>query len=137
GGNAANNAVGTKRLGIKVAPILTLGDDTISNQIVETFIKEGVDTSFIYRQKDTATNYSTAIVVGGERTIMTCKPEKTHRFPEEFPHTPWIYLTSLGDGFEAIYKQVSEVMKINPQLKLACNPGSREIRSGVDSLKGI
>ncbi len=137
GGNAANNAVGTRRLGVKVAPILTLGDDNISNQIVETFIKEGVNTSYVYRQRGTATNYSTAIVVGGERTIFTYKQDKKHQFPEEFPVTNWIYLTSLGDDYTEIYKRVVEIVGKNSQIKLAFNPGTREIKAGVDAMSEV
>src|SRR4030067_3781989 len=49
GGNAANNAVGTKRLGVKSAAGLTLSDDNIGNQISAKLGSEGVDTSFITR----------------------------------------------------------------------------------------
>ena len=35
GGNAANNAVGTTRLGVKTGLVLTLGDDAGGNQIIE------------------------------------------------------------------------------------------------------
>lgn len=137
GGNAANNAVGAKRLGVKVAPILTLGDDSISNQIVETLIKESVNTLFVYRQKNTGSNYSTVIVVAGERTIFTYKEEKRYYFPKEFPKTKWLYLTSLGENFEEIYKKITDVVKKNPEIKLAFNPGSRQIRAGTDSMKGV
>lgn len=137
GGNAANNAVGAKRLGIKVAPILTLGDDSTSNQIVETFIKEGVDTSYIFRAKDTPSNLSSVIVVGGERTIFTYNQEKQYQFPEEFPKASWIYLTSMGDNFSEIYKKTVEVVKSNPDVKLAFNPGSRQVRAGIDAISDV
>ncbi len=137
GGNGANNAVGTKRLGINVAPILTLGDDPISNQIVETFIKERISTSFISRQKETGSNYSTAIVVGGERTLFTFNQEKNYFFPQDFPETSWIYLTSLGDNFQETYEKTVELVKAKPDIKLAFNPGSRQVRAGVESLKNV
>lgn len=137
GGNAANNAVGARRLGVRVAPILTLGDDSTSNQIVETFIKEGVDTSYIFRAKETPSNLSSVIVVGGERTIFTYNQEKTYQFPEEFPKTSWIYLTSLGDNYSEIYEKTVNVVKENPAIKLAFNPGSRQIRAGLEAIKNV
>lgn len=137
GGNAANNAVGSRRLGLRVAPVLTLGDDTTSNQIVETFIKEGVDTSYVSRAKETASNLSSVIVVGGERTIFTYNQEKTYFFPDEFPKTSWIYLTSLGDNFSEVYKKTVEVIKKNPEIKLAFNPGSRQVRAGAEALAEV
>ena len=53
GGNAANNAVGTKRLGVTSAAVLTLGGDEIGDQIVKRLKDEGVDTSFVVQQPST------------------------------------------------------------------------------------
>lgn len=137
GGNAANNSVGIRRLGLRVAPILTLGDDSTSNQIVETFIKEGVDTSYIFRVKNTASNLSTIIVVGGERTIFSFNKDKDYFFPEVFPKTSWIYLTSMGENFVETYKKTVKIVKSNPEIKLAFNPGSRQVRAGVGSMTDV
>ena len=132
GGNAANNAVGTKRLGINSTAILTLGDDETGDQIANKLIKEGVDTTYIFRQKNTASNYSTAITVYGERTIFTYKVPKTYQLPDIFPKTPWIYLTSMGDDFEKVFERVVDWVSQNPEIKLAYNPGSRQLRAGVE-----
>jgi len=137
GGNAANNAVGARRLGVKSAPLVTLGDDSIANQIVEKFVTEGVDTSYVFRQKDSGTNYSTVIVAAGERTIFTYKHPRDYQLPEEFPKTKWAYLTSLGDKFQGVYAKVAEWIKENPEIKLAFNPGSRQVRAGVSKIKNI
>ncbi len=137
GGNAANNSVGVKRLGLKVAPILTLGDDSTSNQIVETFIKEGVNTSYVYRSRNTSSNLSTVIRVEGERTIFTYNKDKEYSFPDEFPKTSWIYLTSMGDNFSDVYRKTVEVVKNNSEIKLAFNPGSRQVRAGIDAIKDV
>src|SRR3989344_2716443 len=61
GGNAANNAVGTRRLGVKSAVVLSLGTDKIGEQIVETLIKENVDTANVFRLDGKRSNYSLAI----------------------------------------------------------------------------
>src|SRR4030066_210855 len=68
GGNAANNAVGTTRLGIKTAIVLTLGDDDIGKEIVKKLEGEGVDTTYVFQQPATASNYSTIVNYAGERT---------------------------------------------------------------------
>lgn len=41
GGNAANNAVGSKRLGVNAAVVLTLGSDSVGNMILEKLKKKG------------------------------------------------------------------------------------------------
>lgn len=137
GGNAVNNAVGTKRLGIKSSVVLTLGDDDIGNQIVEKLVKEGVDTSFVFRQKETKSNYSTIVVVSGERTIFSYKEPREYEFLNDLPATPWIYLTSMGKAFKPVYERVVEHVQKNPQVKLAFNPGSRQIRAGVERIKHV
>jgi sugar/nucleoside kinase (ribokinase family) len=106
GGNAANTAVGTRRLGIKSAVNLTLGEDEIGSQITEKLIKEGVDTGYVYREKEKRSNYSLAINYSGERTIFTYKDEIDYQFPQEAPNTPWVHLTSMGDNFSNTYEKV-------------------------------
>src|SRR4030043_816477 len=137
GGNAANNAVGTRRLGVKNSIVLTLGGDKIGDQIVETLIKERVDCGNVFRVPDKRANYSLAINYSGERTIFTYKDEINYKFPEVFPETPWIYLTSMGDEFEEIYQKVVDWIKLHPEIKLVFNPGSRQLRVGVEKLKSV
>lgn len=137
GGNAANNSVGTKRLGINSAAVLTLGDDDIGNQIIDKLKKEGVETKYIIQQPNSISNYSTIVNVYGERTIFSFKPEREYEFPDKLPITPWIYLTSMGNAFRPIYDKVASWVEKNPDIKLAFNPGSRQIRAGTKDLEGV
>ncbi len=137
GGNAANNAVGSRRLGIKSAVNLTLGEDDIGNQIVEKLIKEGVDTSFVFRQSGKRSNYSLAINYSGERTIFTYKDEIDYQFPSDPLSAKWFYLTSMGDSFTDTYAKAVEFVKGNSDIKLVFNPGSRQIRAGVEAIKNV
>jgi sugar/nucleoside kinase (ribokinase family) len=137
GGNAANNAVGTRRLGVKNSIVLTLGGDKVGDQIVETLIREGVDVGNVFRVPDKRSDYSLVINYSGERTIFTYKDEINYKFPDSIPETPWIYLTSMGDDFEEIYQKVVDWIKIHPETKLVFNPGSRQLRVGVEKLKSV
>lgn len=137
GGNAANNSIGARRLGVATSALLTLGDDDIGGQIVEKLIKEKVDTSYVFRQKNSNSNYNTIIVVAGERTIFSFKPQREQHIPESFPETDWMYLTSMGDSFEPMYAAVADHAKSHSGIKLAFNPGSRQIRAGVDKLRNV
>src|SRR3989344_1767259 len=103
GGNAANNAVGAKRLGIKVGLVTTLGGDSTGNLIVEKLEKEGVNMSYVVQQPTAGTNYSTAINYGGERTIFTYHAPRSYEFPVKLPVADWIYLTSMGESFQPFY----------------------------------
>lgn len=137
GGNAANNAVGTRRMGVKSGIVLTLGDDGIGNQIVETLKKEQVDTTFVIRQPSTTSNYSTVINYSGERTILTYKAPRSYEFPVQLPATAWMYLTSMGESFRPFYNHLVDWLKKTGNVKLAFNPGSRQIRAGLEALKNI
>jgi len=132
GGNAANNAVGTRRLGINTAAVLTLGDDDIGQQIFEKLKAEEVNLDYIVRQEGTKSNYSTIINFGGERTILSYKVPRDYIFPRELPPVPWAYLTSMGDSFEKSYAEVVAWAKANA-VKLAFNPGSRQLRAGIET----
>jgi len=134
GGNAANNAVGTKRLGVGVGIVLTLGNDQIGRQIIEMLSLEGVDTTFAIPQTASKSDYSTVITYSGERTILTYKSPRSYEFPVKLPNVSWIYLTSMGDTFMPFYNHLHDWLAINPQVKLAFNPGSRQIRAGFDAI---
>ncbi len=137
GGNAANNAVGAKRLGVNSAVVLTLGLDDIGNQILEKLKKEGVDTTYVIQQPATTSNYSTVINYSGERTIFTYKAPRSYEFPVKLPLTPWVYLTSMGDSFRPFYNHMVEWLRKNPAIKLGFNPGGRQIRTGLEAIKDV
>lgn len=137
GGNAANNVVGATRLGIKSAIVVTLGGDSAGNQIVEKLEKEKVVMDYVVQQPVAGSNFSTVINYGGERTIFTYHAPRSYEFPVHLPATPWVYLTSMGESFQPFYNHFVDFARNNPQVKIAFNPGSRQIRAGIDALKPI
>lgn len=137
GGNAANNAVGASRLGLKDAIVITLGGDTVGDLIVERLIKERVDTTYVLRQPATSSNYSTVINYSGERTIFTYHAPRSYEFPVALPITPWVYLTSMGETFKPFYNHFIDWLKTHPEIKLAFNPGTWQLKAGVEELRGI
>jgi sugar/nucleoside kinase (ribokinase family) len=138
GGNAANNAVGTRRLGVASSAILTLGDDNIGQQIVTKFQKEGVDTSFIVQQPATHSNYSTIINYSGERTILTYKAPRSYEWPVKLPtNVPWVYYTSMGDAFTAFQNHLVDWLTQNPDIRMGFNPGSRQLRAGLEAITPV
>lgn len=137
GGNAANNAVGATRLGIKTAIVLTLGDDSVGNLIIEKLKSEGVAMDYVVRQPGTASNYSTVINYSGERTIFVYHAPRIYDFPREIPAPAWVYLTSMGESYLPFYQKVIEWLDANPNTKLAFNPGSYQIRAKEEELLPI
>lgn len=131
GGNAANNAVGTTRLGVKASLVLTLGDDNVGNIIVERLQNEGIDMTYVIQQPATTSNYNTVVSYSGERTILTYHAPRSYEFPVQLPITPWVYLTSMGESFRPFYNHIIDWLKKNQTIKLAFNPGSWQLRAGL------
>jgi len=137
GGNAANNATGVTRLGIKTGLVLTLGDDTFGNQIQEKLNTEGIDTTYVTKQPGVSSNFSVIVNYSGERTIFSYNVPKSYEYPVNLPVTPWMYLTSMGDTFRPFYNHIVDFLRTRTTVKLAFNPGSRQIRAGVDEMLDI
>ena len=137
GGNAANNSVGTTRLGVKTSLVLTLGDDSVGNQIVERLRVEGVDLTYVIQQPSTTSNFSTVITYQGERTIFTYHAPRSYEFPVQLPAVPWVYLTSMGESFRPFYNHIVDWLKKNPTVKLAFNPGSWQLRAGLQGIGDV
>ncbi len=137
GGNAANNAVGAKRLGINNGIVLTLGDDSVGNMIVENLRQENVDLTYVIQQPGTLSNYSSIISYSGERTIFVYHAPRSYEFPVQLPQVPWVYLTSMGESFKPFQNHLIDWLKKNPTIKLAFNPGSWHLRSGVEAIADV
>ena len=137
GGNAANNAVGTKRLGVNSAIVLTLGQDSVGEMIVSRLKTEGVDPTYIIEQPSTSSNYSTVINYSGERTIFVYHAPRSYEFPVKLPVTSWVYLTSLGESFRPFYNHMTDWLKANSFVKLAFNPGSWQLRAPYSDIESI
>jgi len=137
GGNAANNSVGAKRLGLNAGVVTTLGGDGAGNRILETLDKEGVDLSFAIQQPEAGSNYSTIINYQGERTIFSYHSPRSYEFPVGLPEAKWMYLTSMGETFRPFYNHFVDWKKKHPNVKLAFNPGSRQLRAGFDTIKDV
>ncbi len=137
GGNAANNAVGARRLGINTSIVITLGQDSVGDMIVDRLNLEGVDPTYIIQQPATTSNYSTIINYSGERTIFVYHAPRSYEFPVKLPPTPWIYLTSMGESFRPFYNHMTDWLKANPTVKVAFNPGSWQLRGEYKDMADI
>lgn len=127
-GNAANNAVGTSRLGFKTAFYTVLAHDTGGREIVHKLRKEKVHTEYVVIDEKHPTNASTVLSYKGERTIFVYHEHRKYVLPKLAP-AKWVYLTSLGVGFEKIYKDLAKYLD-DTQANLAFNPGTFQLRKG-------
>jgi sugar/nucleoside kinase (ribokinase family) len=136
-GNAANAAVGSARLGHRSALICILGDDPEGRDLAEALHEEKVDSKYIKIDKKHGTNYSTVLNFKGERTILVYHQPRTYAFPTKLPETRWVYYTSIGKGHEKFEKQMLAWLNKHPKTKLTYNPGTHQLRRGLDAIKPV
>jgi sugar/nucleoside kinase (ribokinase family) len=136
GGNTANNAVGIARLGYKTVMIGVMGDGWTDKRAMEVLNGEGVETRYI-QVLPGKSGFGVVIGYLGERTILSYYPAAECVFPKENDiEAEWVYLTSMGDGFEGFYKDASEWAK-SKSVKIAFNPGTRQIKLGLEGLRYV
>lgn len=128
-GNAANNAVGSSRLGLKTAFYCVVAHDMGGREIVHKMEKEGVSVRYIEKNDKHSTNASTVLSYQGERTIFVYHEHRKYKLPDFVP-AHWVYLTSMGDGFEKIYKDLAKYVD-KYKVKLGFNPGTFQLRAGI------
>lgn len=136
GGNAANVAVGCKKLGLKSAIVTELGDDINGFVIKHELESAGVDTKMLKILPGKQTRYSVVLNYKSERTILSYHSQRNYTLPR-LSQTKWIYYTSLSQSFEKIQKKLIGHLKKNPDIKLAMNPGSYQIKTGLAKIKQI
>jgi sugar/nucleoside kinase (ribokinase family) len=134
GGNASNNAIGASRLGMKTAIYTNVGkrdDDEADHRIVEKLRKEKVDTRYVIENRNLPSNHHVVLTYKGERTILVNHQPWDFQLPD-LDNTKFVYLTSLGPTFTKsnIMQQLTNYLE-RTGARLAFNPGTYQIRSGV------
>lgn len=134
GGNAANVAVGARKIGLKTAIVTEIGDDINGQVVLDAFTKAHIDLSLIHIHKNQETRYSVVLNYESERTILSYHAPRKYTLPA-LPETAWIYYTSLGKHFETLQKQLLSHLKKHPNVQLAMNPGSYQIGNGLAAIQ--
>ena len=135
-GNSANATVAAARLGLKSAYVGNIGDDLNGKDCVNAFKAENVSIKFIKIHKDKKTNYHYVLWYKDERTILI----KHEEYDYELPHIgspKWIYLSSLGENSLPFHSEIANYLKKNPEINLAFQPGTFQMKFGVEKLSEI
>ena len=140
GGGATNAVVTFARQGLKSACVSVVGKDVNGQEIIKELGGEGVETKYFQKHEDDLTAYSVILVHGsGERTILSYKGEGQHFDANQVDFsdikTKWMFLNSLGGHFDLLEKSVNWAV-IN-EVKLATNPGGKELDHGLEKLKPL
>lgn len=134
-GNAANNAIGSVRLGLQAAIYTVLGSDQDAHEMKKIFEEEGVITKFVVMESEKSSNFSVVLNYFAERSIFVYHEERNYNLPD-LGRTKWVYFTSLGKGHEKLHEQIPDYIK-RSGAKLGYNPGSHELKEGVQVVSPI
>lgn len=136
-GNAANAAVAAARLGLSCAFVSNVGRDKFGDDILATFIKEGVDTRYITVHDGIPTNHHYVLMYEAERTILIRHEAYPYLMPSRFEAPKWIYLSSLGNRSEAFHMSLADWLREHPETKLAFQPGTFQMSMGREKLASL
>ncbi len=130
GGGATNSAVSFSRLGLKSACLSLIGDDYLSNYIIDDLKKESVTTNLLIKNKDDTTDFSIVLVApDGSRSILvnrgSTRLEEKYLNWDRISKTKWFYITSLEGNLDLLEKLIGFAKENN--IKIALNPGNREL----------
>lgn len=135
-GNSANAAVSASRLGLKAALVSNLGDDYFGKECLDALSKEGVAAGFVKVHEGKKTNYHYVLWYEDDRTILIKHEEYDYKLPD-IGNPKWIYFSSLGENSLPFHAELEQYLTSHPDIKLAFQPGSYQIKFGKEKLKGI
>jgi sugar/nucleoside kinase (ribokinase family) len=136
-GNSANAAVVAARLGLRSGLAASIGGDQNGEDCMAELRKNNVSTRFMQRHADKLTNYHFVLWYDVDRTILVNHVEYNYSLPK-IPSTPrWMYLSSLASNSLDYHMELTEYLKKNPTVKLCFQPGTFQMKLGVQKLKEI
>lgn len=138
-GNSANAAVSFARLGLHSALYANIGDDDYGREMVRALAKEKVSTEFIHTNHGKVSNYHYVLWYKDDRTILIKHEAYDYKWPRinQYQTPRWIYLSSVAGGTEQFHKDLTKWLDDNPSVKLAFQPGTFQMRMGVEKLKKL
>ncbi|MDP2641802.1 MAG: carbohydrate kinase family protein [bacterium] len=136
-GNSPNAAVSAARLGLKSALVSDIGDDQNGKECLESLEKDGVATNLVSTHPGKETNSHYVLWYEDDRTILVKHQEYERTLPLGGETAKWFYLSSLGEDSLSYHREIMEYLKNRPEISLAFQPGTFQIKFGKDELRDI
>ncbi|MEI7689111.1 MAG: carbohydrate kinase family protein [Candidatus Nomurabacteria bacterium] len=136
-GNSSNVAVGVSKLGLSSTLVSYVGDDYVGKQNIESLMKDGVNIDYIKIVPGMESNYHFVLWYQRERTILVKHTEFPYSLSQDMPEAKWVYLSSLAANSIDYHTEILEYINKYPDTKLAFQPGTFQLKMGVEALKNI
>lgn len=135
-GNSANAAVSAARLGLSSALYAYVGGDQNGKDCLASLQNDKVLTDYVHVDPNNKTNYHYVLWYDVDRTILVKHEHFNYNFEcSDMPK--WIYLSSLGDNTIDFQMQIMDFVEKNPEIKLAFQPGTFQMKMGKEVLSRI
>ncbi len=79
GGKGANQAVAAARAGGNVAFVSCVGEDAYTPQMVQNYINDGIDTRFVFTEKNVASGHALIMIGGAGQNYISVAPGANYR----------------------------------------------------------
>lgn len=135
-GNSPNAAVSAARLGLRSALVTHIGNDELGRQCLKSLTDDKVITDYVATEENKNTNHHYVLWYNVDRTILI----KHTAFDYKFPYTgevKWVYLSSLAENTLPYHEEILKYLENHPETKLAFQPGTFQIKFGVEKLKEV
>lgn len=136
-GNASNAAVAAARLGLNSALRSYVGDDAHGKECLDRLVEEHVQTEYMVTEPGKQTNHHYVLWFGNERTILVKHEDFSYEVPTLGQLPKWIYLSSLAANSLAYHQEITHMLELYPDVKLAFQPGTFQMSLGVEALKPL
>lgn len=138
-GNAGNAAVAFARLGLNTTFVTDVGGDKYGREIIHSLDANDVDTRHVRIHPRKISNYHFVLWYKEERTILIKHEEYDYHWPHiRVNETPrWVYFSSISEHAIPYHDDVADWLEDNPEVKFAFQPGTFQMKAGVERLRRI
>src|SRR5690606_30597384 len=138
-GNTANAAVSLTRLGLNCGFVTNVGDDKSGRGIIASLNSKMIDTRWVRVNHGKKTNYHYVLWYKEERTILINHEDYEYIWPNlrEREKPRWIYFSSIAENALEFHDELSDWLDENPEVKLAFQPGTFQMKAGAERLSRI
>jgi len=136
GGGAANTALAFTKLGFKTAVLTAIGEDEEGASIMDNFKKHKVDCRFVKIEAGARSGQSLVLkTISNDHVLFTYRGANdkltiSRSLEKKIAKAKRLYLASLTGDWKKIINSV-----VNSEVKLAWNPGRKQLAAGYSVLK--
>lgn len=136
GGGATNTGIAFARMGFDTSFVGKIGAE-YGDKVIKNLELNGVNTDFVKKTKRDRTAFSNIInTFDGDRTLLAYSGANRFFCAEDLPvneleKADWIFLNHLTEKNSKIPNTLLSILKKNPHIKFAWNPGKEQIIQGV------